>query len=216
MPTGEHRAWRTDLTTGVTLSKAGPPYGAVGGDRGGSGGERVGLDTWYPGEPDVGRDANFWYSLQEGEREYRFYAWASLIEDGRVVATDYAPDPDWLEVGDQPGLPLVGTAWTVGADLPDGATSIEATIEFTADGRVIVDACRIGTGTVTAEGGTLQIRDLRLTENTCTLPGTAEFDAAIWAVLSKPELTYTIEAGVLELHAGQDVLRLQGHYPPAP
>jgi hypothetical protein len=28
---------------------------------------------------------------------YRFYAWAALIEDGRVVATDYAPDSGWLD-----------------------------------------------------------------------------------------------------------------------
>ena len=25
------------------------------------------------------------------------YAWASVIEDGRVVATDYAPDVGWLD-----------------------------------------------------------------------------------------------------------------------
>jgi hypothetical protein len=28
----------------------------------------------------------------------RFYAWASLISDGRVVATDYAPNVGWLEL----------------------------------------------------------------------------------------------------------------------
>jgi hypothetical protein len=28
---------------------------------------------------------------------YRFYAWASEIADGRIVATDYAPDSGWLE-----------------------------------------------------------------------------------------------------------------------
>ena len=26
----------------------------------------------------------------------RFYAWASVIQDGRVVATDCAPDVGWL------------------------------------------------------------------------------------------------------------------------
>ena len=25
-----------------------------------------------------------------------FYVWASVIKDGRVVATDYAPDVGWL------------------------------------------------------------------------------------------------------------------------
>ena len=28
----------------------------------------------------------------------RFYGWSSLIADGRVVATDYAPDVGWLEL----------------------------------------------------------------------------------------------------------------------
>ena len=28
-----------------------------------------------------------------------FYAWASVIQDGRVVATDYAPDSGWLLAG---------------------------------------------------------------------------------------------------------------------
>jgi hypothetical protein len=26
----------------------------------------------------------------------RFYAWASVIQNGRVVATDYAPDIGWI------------------------------------------------------------------------------------------------------------------------
>ena len=28
----------------------------------------------------------------------RFYAWSSLIADGQVVATDYAPNVGWLEL----------------------------------------------------------------------------------------------------------------------
>ena len=31
-----------------------------------------------------------------------FYAWASVIENGRVVATDYAPDVGWLSSEDDP------------------------------------------------------------------------------------------------------------------
>lgn len=30
------------------------------------------------------------------DRPERFYAWASVIQNGRVVATDYAPDVGWL------------------------------------------------------------------------------------------------------------------------
>jgi hypothetical protein len=32
-----------------------------------------------------------------GGLPHRFYAWASVIKDGRVVATDYAPDVGWLD-----------------------------------------------------------------------------------------------------------------------
>jgi hypothetical protein len=28
---------------------------------------------------------------------YRLYAWASMIAEGRVVATDYAPDAGWFD-----------------------------------------------------------------------------------------------------------------------
>jgi hypothetical protein len=31
----------------------------------------------------------------------RFYAWSSLIADGRVVAADYAPNVGWLELVNQ-------------------------------------------------------------------------------------------------------------------
>jgi hypothetical protein len=41
----------------------------------------------------------------------RFYAWASVIEDGRVVATDYAPDVGWLEP----------TVWPESTDQPGGS-----------------------------------------------------------------------------------------------
>lgn len=89
MPASEqgHRAWRTELGTGQTLSAAGPPYGKVG--------DRY-VDTFFPGEftPNV---AELIVGLHADEPTFRFYAWASLIEDGRVVATDYAPDVGWLE-----------------------------------------------------------------------------------------------------------------------
>ena len=38
-----------------------------------------------------------------GSPATRFYAWASVIQDGRVVATDYAPDTGWLETTVKPG-----------------------------------------------------------------------------------------------------------------
>ncbi len=82
-----HRAWRTDLDTGRTMSAAGGPYGLVG--------DRY-VDTFVPGESS-GNVAEFSVGLRPDEPTFRFYAWASMIEDGRVVATDYAPDLGWLE-----------------------------------------------------------------------------------------------------------------------
>ena len=29
-------------------------------------------------------------------RPKRFYVWASVIQDGQMVATDYAPDAGWI------------------------------------------------------------------------------------------------------------------------
>lgn len=91
MPVTEpgHRAWRTVLNTGRTMSAAGAPYGLVG--------DRF-VDTFFPGEETVDlAEFNVGLRAEEGETTFRFYAWASLIEDGRVVATDYAPDLGWLE-----------------------------------------------------------------------------------------------------------------------
>ena len=86
-PGGRHRAWWTDLATGTTAAQTGPPYGMVGGTY---------FDTFLPGEKVFGR----LLVKAEDVGAFRFYVWASLIEDGRVVATDYAPDVGWIDPGD--------------------------------------------------------------------------------------------------------------------
>lgn len=70
------RAWRTDLRTGTTES--------------GNSDSSV-CDCFYPD----GGDTAYIYPGQAIPG--RFYAWASVIQDGRVVATDYAPDSGWLD-----------------------------------------------------------------------------------------------------------------------
>ena len=89
-----HRVWVTDLHSGHTESAAGPPYGGVIGDSfypaGGDFGVRISL--WGPGRP-----GHLPKSAEELATDVRFYAWASVIQDGRVVATDYAPDAGWLD-----------------------------------------------------------------------------------------------------------------------
>ena len=102
--TGPHtRVWRTDLHTGQT--DAGPELIAP--DPPPLLGRRAwamrGPRTEYPR---VGSDAGFRFSggsqSTNGSRgwgfelDMPFYAWASVIVDGRVVATDYAPDTGWL------------------------------------------------------------------------------------------------------------------------
>ena len=93
-----HRNWRTDLHTGRTESyHAGPPYDLDG---------DTGLDTfWPPGAyGPAGARLSFGGDVAGGGHldglVGPFYAWASVIEDGRVVATDYAPDVGWLDSTD--------------------------------------------------------------------------------------------------------------------
>ena len=102
-----NRGWRTNLHTGQT--DAGPEHG-----------ERVraaymtplgrGPDAVYP-NPDAtftfgGASETTQGSSSWGfELDMPFYTWASVIVNGRVVATDYAPDSGWLVAtrGSTPG-----------------------------------------------------------------------------------------------------------------
>jgi hypothetical protein len=77
--------WSTDLATGLTESPLEgsfrfPLTRSDDGSHWTTGG-RVGSEATLGGTPRPGR----------------FYAWASVIEGGRVVATDYAPDVGWLD-----------------------------------------------------------------------------------------------------------------------
>ena len=47
----------------------------------------------------------------EEEQVFRYYAWASVIENGEIVATDYAPDSGWFTLLDNalPDLRLPST-----------------------------------------------------------------------------------------------------------
>jgi hypothetical protein len=79
---GNHRAWWTDLNAGVTASHACCRVG------------KQFLDTWLPGESKGFGSMHF---DSDDVGAFRFYVWASLIEDGRVVANDYAPDVGWVD-----------------------------------------------------------------------------------------------------------------------
>ena len=147
---GHHRAWRTDLHTGRTESAAGSEeFGKVG---------ETFFSTGYPTRA-VGADARFSFGdrfdvagqgiVTKGIKlDMPLYAWASVIVDGRVVATDYAPDAGWLlpSPGSKPGgtyvvhpddrFPLrlsmsVPKGWTAyGPNLYDGAPENGIGLEF--------------------------------------------------------------------------------------
>jgi hypothetical protein len=107
LPGGDHRAWRTDLHTDRTDVNLGPlpNYGGTHADFL----DQVGSAHFGSGYPagDGSNTARFLFYVTgdlTGGRSFKmgaklnkpFYVWASVIQDGRVVATDYAPDAGWL------------------------------------------------------------------------------------------------------------------------
>ena len=88
------RGWRTNLHTGRT--DAGPEHWETVRRNGGgfNGGYPRGSDAgfWFGGSIDTTQGSQGWGF----ELDMPFYTWASVIVDGRVVATDYAPDVGWL------------------------------------------------------------------------------------------------------------------------
>ena len=102
------RGWRTNLHTGQTEAgpyEGDPPWARLGGDF------QAGLPTdsadWEPdAEFRFGGSIETTQGLQRWgfELDMPFYTWASVIVNGRVVATDYAPDSGWLVA--TPGVAL--------------------------------------------------------------------------------------------------------------
>ena len=84
------RAWMTDLHTGRTLVSDGA---SIGGEY---------LDITSPRSLRGYARFSFGGDTTNGPRGMEldnrpFYVWASVIQDGQVVATDYAPDVGWLD-----------------------------------------------------------------------------------------------------------------------
>jgi hypothetical protein len=88
---GDFRVWVTDLATGATEEQVGPPYGFP-------------VEFAHPDErgPEDQATPVMVFTFLGGTRpagvtmSTRFYAWASVEEDGTAVAWDYAPDAGWL------------------------------------------------------------------------------------------------------------------------
>ena len=87
-----HRAWLTDLDTGRTESL----------ESGNGGLREFPVDAQFPpGRGGDGAWLDFGGDVAGGGTvgglpDSPFYAWTSVIVDGRVVSTDYAPDVGWL------------------------------------------------------------------------------------------------------------------------
>jgi hypothetical protein len=132
-----HRAWRTDLRTGRTDSDPAP---RVDHPHRGEGFGQVGDATFSTSYPvgEAGASVGFtWDAVFDstdgehlvGAKQLKpFYAWASIIVGGRVVATDYAPDTGWL-IPTPDGVHTGGTYATHVTDqlrltmrIPDGWT----------------------------------------------------------------------------------------------
>lgn len=107
-----HRAWRTNLHTGHTeFNLDASPLHEM---------DKVGATYFGSGYPALGSGPEFRF-FEHGDvagggefklgakQDKPFYVWASMIVDGRVAATDYAPDSGWL-------LPTTGE--------PAGGTSV--------------------------------------------------------------------------------------------
>lgn len=116
------------------------------------------------------------------------------------------------EVAD-PDLPLVGPTWTVESIIAGEAVSsvsVVATLTFLADGRMTFDSgCNSGGGRYSATGDALRFSDLVTTDMACDGPA-GEMEGHILQVLGAETVSYRIDAGSLELLAGDVGLGLTG------
>ncbi len=83
----DYRVWITDLHTGRTAVQIGDMVG------------ETYVNAWSHGRFTFGHDTTNGGGIQGTSLVNRpLYLWASVIQDGRVVATDYAPDVGWLDM----------------------------------------------------------------------------------------------------------------------
>jgi hypothetical protein len=90
-PDGWHerlRMWRTDLATGAIQVRACCEDPTL-----------MMASVHGPREDPAEAAAGIIFVVrQDDERVFRFYVWASVVQDGRVLATDYAPDSGWIDI----------------------------------------------------------------------------------------------------------------------
>lgn len=84
---GEFRIWVTDLATGETEEQVGQPLDPL---------FPLSVSRLYEEDGTTSRRLQFSFWRSHDLDDANFYAWASVSEDGDVVAWDYAPDAGWL------------------------------------------------------------------------------------------------------------------------
>lgn len=118
------------------------------------------------------------------------------------------------EIAD-PDLALIGPTWTVVSIISGDAVSsipdnVVATFKFLADGRVEVNTgCNIGGGKYAVDGAVVQFSGILSTLIACD-GAAGQMEAAVMAVLQAESVSYQIEAGNLDLMAGNQGLGLAG------
>jgi hypothetical protein len=123
------RAWRTNLHTGQT--EAGPEHFEDILLNGGGFNSGL-LSESADWEPDAIFQFGGTFDTTQGlqrwgfELDMPFYTWASVVVNGRVVATDYAPDSGWLVA--TPGVPLTPNQF------PGGTYPLEVEYDNTGSG----------------------------------------------------------------------------------
>jgi heat shock protein HslJ len=117
------------------------------------------------------------------------------------------------EVAD-PDRPLVGQTWTLDTIMGGEAASsvpggVEATLDFAADGSVVVNAgCNFGEGRYAIEGDRIRFDGLALTDRACDGPPML-VEAAVLDVLGADAIRIEIDADALMLTAGDAAIGLR-------
>ena len=117
------------------------------------------------------------------------------------------------EVAD-PDRPLVGPTWSVVSVISGDAVSsvpdgVLATLSFTDDGQVLIDTGCNGAGGRYATGdGTVTFSDI-VSELKLCLDDRNAMEVSVMGVLNAGEVTYSIEADMLTLSAGEHGLQLR-------
>ena len=180
------RSWRTDLRTGETVTTTEFD------------------DALYaefpPGASATGGDLpEAIFHLRESG--FRFYGWSSLIADGRVQATDYAPDVGWLEV---PDVAFAGSWESTEVDGSHRTMEVVALSDGGYDVTILDDRARVCDRTPSTMTGVAERADLGTI--VIAQPGYTCDDGSQTQTVSGPPLEEQLRNYSLSYDSSRDVL----------